>query len=89
MGFINIAGAAGEGGGDLVVGLLVGLGIGLIVGPAVRSWLIIREWAETSRQARLADQILSRMRIDAQGDGKVSDADPGDEPASGSWRALP
>jgi hypothetical protein len=89
MGFIAIAGAVGEGRGDLVVGLLVGLGIGLIVGPAVRSWLIIREWAEASRQARLADQILSRMRIDAQGDGKVSDSDPGDEPASGSWRALP
>lgn len=89
MGFITIAGAPGGGGGDLVVGLLVGLGIGLIVGPALRSWLIIREWAETSRQARLADQILSRMRIDAQGDGKVSDADPGDEPASRPWRALP
>jgi hypothetical protein len=86
---IVIAAAAGEGGGDLIVGLLVGLGIGLIVGPAVRSWLIIREWAETSRQARLADQILSRMRIDAQGDGKDSDADPGDERAGWPWRTLP
>ncbi len=55
--------------GDLVVGLLVGACIGFLAGPIVRSRLAYREWAEASRKARLAEQLVSRMERDAAGDG--------------------
>jgi hypothetical protein len=64
-----ILAAAGNGGyGVFIAGLLIGAGIGLLVAPAVRSWLIYREWAEASRQARLTDKVLSRMEQDARRD---------------------
>jgi hypothetical protein len=60
--------AAGTGSGDLVVGLLLGLSVGLLVGPAFRSWLVFREWTEASRQEKLADRLLTRLEADALGD---------------------
>lgn len=81
--------AGGNGSGDLVVGLLVGCCIGILVGPAFRSWQTYREWAEASREARLADRLLERMEIDAalngHGDGSRSEeATPGS-----TWQPLP
>ncbi len=40
MDLVSILAAGGNGGGDLVVGLLVGCAIGVLVGPAFRSWQI-------------------------------------------------
>jgi hypothetical protein len=58
--------AAGRSGlGAFIAGLLLGVGIGFLVGPAVRSWLTHREWAEASRRARLTDRVLARMEEDA------------------------
>ena len=37
--------------GDLAVGLTLGFLLGLLVGPAIRSWLIWREWTSASRDA--------------------------------------
>jgi hypothetical protein len=68
MSFHLIA-AAGSGSGDLVVGLVLGLVIGLLVGPAFRSWLIFREWADASREAKLADRLVTRLEADAEEHG--------------------
>ena len=59
--------AAGGGGyGTFIAGFLLGAGIGFLLGPAVRSWLAYREWAEASREAHMAEEILSRMQWDAR-----------------------
>jgi hypothetical protein len=61
-----ILAAAETGGyGDFIAGLLLGAGVGFLLGPAARSWLIHRQWAEASRRAHLTDQILARMEEDA------------------------
>ncbi|HEV8681630.1 MAG TPA: hypothetical protein VGS09_02475 [Actinomycetota bacterium] len=66
---VAILAAAGRGGyGDFIAGLLIGAGIGFLLGPAARSWLIHREWAEASRRARLTDEVLARMEEDAHQD---------------------
>ena len=61
--------ASGSGSADLLVGLLLGIVLGILTGPAFRSWEAYREWAEASREARLADRLLERMEIDADLDG--------------------
>jgi glucose-6-phosphate-specific signal transduction histidine kinase len=63
---LAVAGRSGL--GDFIAGLLLGVGIGVLVGPAVRSWLTQREWAEASRRARLTDRVLTRMEEDARRD---------------------
>jgi hypothetical protein len=68
---------------DLLVGLLVGVCIGLLSGPLVRSWLVYREWTETSREARLTDELLSRIDRDLD-DLPDPDADRTD--LDGTWR---
>ena len=65
----HLIGAAETGSGNLVVGLLLGLVIGLLVGPAFRSWLIVREWSDASREAKLADRLLTKLENDVEGDG--------------------
>ena len=65
---VILAALGGSGFGGFIAGVLVGAGIGFLLGPAMRSWLIHRQWAEASRQARLTDQILARMEEDARGD---------------------
>ena len=50
---------------DFIIGALVGLGVGLLAGPAFRSWIVRREWEEASRQARLTDEVLDLMERDA------------------------
>jgi hypothetical protein len=84
----TIIAAGGNGSGDLVVGLLVGCCIGILVGPAFRSWQIYREWVEASREVRLADRLLERMEIDADRNGHA-DPDRTDISAGSTWQPLP
>jgi hypothetical protein len=65
---LQLIAAADTGSGNLLVGLLLGLVIGLLVGPAVRSWLIFREWSDASREAKLADRLVTRLEADAEED---------------------
>jgi hypothetical protein len=44
-----------------LAGLLIGLCVGLLVAPAVRWALTVREWRRASREAGLADEILRLM----------------------------
>ena len=87
----SIVAAGGSGSGDLVVGLLLGTVLGILVGPAFRSWLTYREWAEASREARLADRLLERIEVDADldGHGPAGHPDHAPDPASGrtTWPA--
>lgn len=58
--------AAGLGAyGIFIAGFLIGAGITFLLGPALRSWLAYREWADASRQARLTEEILARMQHEA------------------------
>jgi uncharacterized membrane protein len=80
-----LAVAGGGGYGDFIAGLLIGACIGFLLGPAARSWLIHREWADASRQARLTDEVLARMERDADKDLRRDD-----HPSPGKpWQALP
>lgn len=60
-----ILAAGGSGYGNFIAGFLLGASIAFLLGPAVRSWLAYREWADASKQARMTDQILARMQRDA------------------------
>jgi hypothetical protein len=40
--------------GDVFVGLVLGLFIGILVGPLMRAWLSWQEWKSASRDADLA-----------------------------------
>jgi hypothetical protein len=86
-----ILAAGGSWYGSFVAGLLVGIGIGFLLGPAVRSWLAFREWADASRQARLTDDILARMERDAQRGRKHEHAEPSTRltDTRGPWRPSP
>lgn len=46
---------------NLLVGILIGLVIGFLAGPALRHWLVYREWSEASREADLTDDLLRRL----------------------------
>jgi hypothetical protein len=50
--------------GAFIAGLFVGMAVGFLAGPAVRSWLARREWMEASRQVRLTDEVLARLEAD-------------------------
>jgi hypothetical protein len=86
---LSLIAAGGNGSGDLVVGLLVGCCIGILVGPAFRSWQIYREWAEASREARLADRLLERMEIDADLNGHGDPSRSEEATPGSSWQPLP
>lgn len=45
----------------MLFGLVIGILIGLLVGPALRSWLVWREYVGASREARLHEEIVRRM----------------------------
>lgn len=55
-------------------GLFVGLCVGLLLGPALRTWLVHRDWAEASKEAYLADRALALMEREA--DGWQASVDP-------------
>jgi hypothetical protein len=84
--------AAETGSGNFLVGLLLGLCIGLLAGPAFRSWLVFREWSEASREAKLADRLVTRIETDADADtGPAITTDEGSrtpsrtEPRTPAW----
>ena len=89
MGLVSIVAAAGYGIGDFVVGLLVGCCIGVLVGPAFRSWQAYRAWSDASREVDLADRLLERMEIDADLDGQTTHANGHDEAPRSVWRTHP
>ena len=65
MELTSIVAASGNGSADFIVGLILGCCIGILLGPAFRSWQAYREWTEASREARLADRFLTRLEADA------------------------
>jgi len=70
--------------GGFLAGLIVGAGLGLLAGPAIRSWLAYREWEDASREADVADRLLERMEADA---ARFEErADPDRPKAGASWR---
>ena len=73
---LQLIAAAETGSGNLVVGLVLGLCIGLLVGPALRSWLIVREWTDASREANLADRLLTRLETEADADASSAPSSP-------------
>jgi len=89
MELMMIVAAGGNGSGDFLVGLLVGCCVGVLVGPAFRSWQSYREWSEASREVDLADRLLERMEIDADLDDQTHPADVHDEALRAAWRTLP
>jgi len=89
MELASIIAAGGNGSGDFIVGLFVGCCIGILVGPAFRSWQIYREWVEASREVRLADRLLERMEIDVDLNGHADPARSDDAVAGSTWRPLP
>jgi hypothetical protein len=70
---------------DLLVGILIGVAVGLLAGPVLRAWLTYLEWTETSREARLTEELISRFDRDLD---ELADADEtlDDERA---WRTSP
>jgi hypothetical protein len=82
MDMLSIVAAGGS--GDLLVGLLIGCCLGILVGPAFRAWQIHREWADTSREAGLADRLLERMDLDLEDHATFLDDD--DVIGGATWR---
>ena len=88
MVLLALVAAGGNGDADFVVGVLVGVSIGFLIGPAIRSWQSYREWAEASREAGLADRLLARMEIDADLDDEPR-REAGDSVLGSTWRTHP
>jgi hypothetical protein len=68
----HLLAAADTGSGNFIVGLLLGLCIGLLVAPAFRSWVTFREWTDASREAKLADRLLTKLETEAEEDAAPS-----------------
>jgi hypothetical protein len=86
---LSLMAAAGRVSGDLVVGLLLGLCIGLLGGPAFRSWQTFREWADASRDVVLEDRLLERLESDAELDDDLLPRADDDVPLGSTWRTRP
>jgi hypothetical protein len=89
MDLVSLVAAVGNGSGALVVGLVLGACIGFLVGPAFRSWQSRREWAEASREVRLADRLLERMEVDAGLEGRTRPSGVHDEALRSPWPTRP
>jgi hypothetical protein len=46
----------------MLIGVLLGIVIGLALGPLIRSWISWREYLDASREARLHEELLRRMK---------------------------
>jgi hypothetical protein len=57
----TVIAASGNGSANFIVGILLGSCLGYLTGPAIRSWQSYKEWAEASREARLADRFLTGL----------------------------
>ena len=62
---------AAGGGGDLLVGILIGCCLGILIGPGFRAWQTHREWVDASREAQLVDHLLSGLEADADPEADV------------------
>jgi hypothetical protein len=58
----------------MLMGLLLGIAIGLVLGPLFRSWIAWREYVDASREARLHEEIL-RLMSDSPPDGEEAGED--------------
>ena len=65
---------AAGGGGDLLVGILIGCCLGILIGPGFRAWQTHREWVDASREAQLVDHLLSGLEADADPEAFVRTA---------------
>jgi hypothetical protein len=45
----------------MVIGLLLGIVIGLALGPLIRSWMVWQEYAGARRGAAAADLVVHRL----------------------------
>jgi hypothetical protein len=68
---------------DLFVGILIGIAVGFLAGPLLRAWLTYHEWAETSREARLTEALISRLDRDLDELPQADEPTPDDER---TWR---
>ncbi|HEX4941284.1 MAG TPA: hypothetical protein VFW51_02030 [Actinomycetota bacterium] len=65
---------AAGGGGDLLVGILIGCCLGVLIGPGFRAWQTHREWVDASGEAQLVDHLLSGLEADADPEAVVPTA---------------
>ena len=72
MNWLSILAAGG--GGDLLVGILIGCCLGIVIGPGFRAWQTHREWVDASREAQLVDHLLSGLEADADPEAIVRTA---------------
>ena len=86
---VTILAAAAGGSGDFIVGILLGACVGYLVGPALRSWQIYREWTDASREARLADRLLDRLDVEADLEEKDRFTSDDEEAFRAAWRTHP
>jgi hypothetical protein len=77
---MNGAAIVGATDGQFVAGLVIGVFLGLLLGPILRSWLAWKEWAEASREADLTERFLALW--------EEGDARSGDRPAENQGPAA-
>jgi hypothetical protein len=58
---VGIAMLATAGFDEFLAGLLIGVFLGLVLGPVLRSWLAWREYVEASREADLTERLLEHL----------------------------
>jgi hypothetical protein len=51
---------------------LLGVVLGLALGPVVRSWIVWREYQAASREAWLADEALRRLEDEQDAPGETT-----------------
>jgi hypothetical protein len=69
---MDVTGIIAASNGQFVAGLVIGVFLGLLVGPVLRSWLAWREWVEASREADLAEQLLARLEREGEPSDEAS-----------------
>jgi hypothetical protein len=84
MDLTGILAVTSTGLGGFLAGLIVGGCLGLLAGPAMRSWLAYREWEAASREADVADRLIERMEADAA--RFEEPADPDRRTSGAAWR---
>jgi hypothetical protein len=71
---MEVTGTVAASDGQFVAGLLIGVFLGLLIGPLLRSWLAWREWVEASREADLAERLLAHLEQEGGPSHDVSSA---------------
>jgi hypothetical protein len=91
---MELSGLVAASDGQFVAGLLIGVFLGLLLGPILRSWLAWREWVEASREAELAERFLARLEAEAPSldetsgnEGQAEECRPSPRGPSGAPRA--